>query len=210
MASKLNTEFNYRYQVIGETPWAKLETLKGFLVGRKRAAVLEEVSRLKHQAKVEELKNAESIAALPHVLLNLRAELLEAESFLEDQKEAFVLNHDEIARLEKLIAELYVVAEPTRLNHEDGTPYSDNEMLEANAAYEFTMDIAKDIHAEIITNGRPSAAKLRNAMSNPVTFAALKSIGLIPDTAMQLGCTFGPGLSMVITADGALDMLGNK
>jgi hypothetical protein len=28
--------------VIGSTPWEKLKTLKGFLVGRKRAAVLEQ------------------------------------------------------------------------------------------------------------------------------------------------------------------------
>ncbi len=32
MASNLNSEFNYRYQVIGSTPWEKLKTLKGFLV----------------------------------------------------------------------------------------------------------------------------------------------------------------------------------
>ena len=41
MASKLNTEFNYRYQVIGDTPWEKIKTLKGFLEGRIRAAALE-------------------------------------------------------------------------------------------------------------------------------------------------------------------------
>ncbi len=48
MASNLNSEFNYRYQVIGSTPWEKLKTLKGFLVGRKRAAVLEQVADLKY------------------------------------------------------------------------------------------------------------------------------------------------------------------
>jgi hypothetical protein len=53
MASNLNSEFNYRYQVIGSTPWEKIKTLQGFLVGRKRAAVLEEVAALKHQAKIE-------------------------------------------------------------------------------------------------------------------------------------------------------------
>jgi len=42
MASNLNSEFNYRYQVIGSTLWEKLKTLKGFLVGTKRAAVLEQ------------------------------------------------------------------------------------------------------------------------------------------------------------------------
>ena len=55
MASKLNTEFNYRYQVIGCTPWEKIKTLKGFLEGRIRAAALEEVGNLKDQAKVSKL-----------------------------------------------------------------------------------------------------------------------------------------------------------
>jgi len=201
MASKLNTEFNYRYQVIGETPWAKIETLKGFLVGRKRAAVLEEVSMLKHQAKIEELKNAESLKSLPHVILTLKAEILEAESFLEDSKEAFALNHKEIAILENLLTELYEIANPTRLTYPDGTEYSDNDMLEANAAYEFTMDIARDIQAEIIANGRPSPAKLRNAMSNPITFNTLKQIGFIPENTVRLGCSFDNEMKMLITAD---------
>jgi len=49
MAQKFNTEFNYRYQVIGCTPWEKIKTLKGFLEGRIRAQALEEVGKLKHQ-----------------------------------------------------------------------------------------------------------------------------------------------------------------
>jgi len=43
MAQKFNTEFNYRYQVIGNTPWERIKTLKGFLEGRIRALALEEV-----------------------------------------------------------------------------------------------------------------------------------------------------------------------
>ena len=54
MASNLNSEFNYRYQVIGSTPWEKIKTLQGFYVGRKRAAVLEEVAELKYQASLTE------------------------------------------------------------------------------------------------------------------------------------------------------------
>ena len=45
MAVKLNSEFNYRYQVIGETPWEKIKTLKGFLEGRVRAAHIRERMR---------------------------------------------------------------------------------------------------------------------------------------------------------------------
>jgi len=186
MASNLNSEFNYRYQVIGNTPWEKIKTLQGFLGGRKRAAVLEEVAALKHQAKIEELKHLKEVPALPHIILNLQAELIEAESFLEDQKHAFELNRKEIQILEKLMTELYIEVEPTRLKHEDGTPYTDDEMFEANANYEFTVTIGREIQAEIIALGRPSPAKLLNAMSNPQTLESLKLVGLVPKETMLL------------------------
>lgn len=186
MASKLNSEFNYRYQVMGETPWEKIKHLQNFLVGRKRAAALEEVSELKYQAKLAELEMAKQNNALPHIILNLKAEIIETQSVLDDQKHSFELNRQEIRILEKLLKELFDIAEPTRLKHTDGTPYTDEEMFEANAANEFTVMIGREIQAEIISQGRPSPAKLRNAMSNPYTFAALKQVGLIPEGAMMI------------------------
>jgi hypothetical protein len=187
MASNLNSEFNYRYQVIGSTPWEKIKTLQGFLVGRKRAAVLEQVADLKHQAKLEELKHLKTVPALPHVILNLQAEIIELESFLDDQTHAFRLNDKEIEILNKLMTELYIEVEPTRLRHEDGTPYTDDEMFEANANHEFTVTIGREIQAEIIANGRPSPAKLLNAMSNPQTLEALKLVGIVPKETILLG-----------------------
>jgi maltooligosyltrehalose synthase len=186
MASNLNSEFNYRYQVIGSTPWEKIKTLQGFLVGRKRAAVLEECAELKYQAKLEELNHLREIPAAKHLILNLRAEILELESHLDDQKHAFELNRKEIKILEKLMAELYTEVEPTRLKHEDGTPYTDDEMFEENANYEFTVTVGREIQAEIIANGRPSPAKLLNAMSNPQTLESLKLVGLIPNETSLL------------------------
>lgn len=186
MASNLNSEFNYRYQVIGNTPWEKLKTLQGFLVGRKRAAVLEEVAELKYQAKLEELKHLKTVPALPHIMLNLQAEIIELESHLDDQKHAFELNRKEIQILEKLINEIYTEVEPTRLKHEDGTPYSDDEMFEANANYEFTVMVGREIQSEIIAMGRPSPAKLLNAMSNPETLNALMQVGLVPQGTVLL------------------------
>jgi hypothetical protein len=186
MASNLNSEFNYRYQVIGSTPWEKIKTLKGFLVGRKRAAVLEECGELKYQAKLEELKHLKTVPALPHILLNLQAEILEIESHIDDSKHAYELNRTEIKILEKYMAELYAEVEPSRLRHEDGTPYSDDEMFEANANYEFTVTIGREIQSEIIAMGRPSPAKLLNAMSNPQTLETLKYIGLVPKGTMLL------------------------
>lgn len=186
MASNLNSEFNYRYQVIGSTPWEKLKTLKGFLVGRKRAAALEKCAELKYKAKLEEYKHLKTVPALPHILLNLEAEIIELESHLDDQKHAFELNRKEIEILEKLIAELYEICEPTRI-----PGYTDDQMFEANANYEFTVTVGRELQAEIIANGRPSPAKLLNAMSNPQTIKMLKSVGLVPEGTTLLGGEYG-------------------
>ena len=186
MASKLNTEFNYRYQVIGDTPWEKIKTLQGFLEGRVRAAALEEVGDLKNQAKVSKLKHLQNGGnGLEHEILELKAEILEAESHEATATEAFELNRKEIEILKKLLEELYVIAEPTRI-----AGYSDEEMWEANQANEFTVSIGREIQAEMIANGRPSPAKLKNAMSNPHTWNALKKIGLVPkETKILMGNT---------------------
>jgi len=184
MASNLNSEFNYKYQVIGSTPWEKLKTLQGFLVGRKRAAVLEKCADLKYKAKLAEYKHLLTVPALPHILLNLEAEILELESHLDDQKHAFELNRNEIKILEKLIAELYEICEPTRIEG-----YTDDQMFEANANLEFTVTVGRELQSEIIAYGRPSSAKLLNAMSNPQTLQMLTSVGLVPQgtTLLEAG-----------------------
>jgi len=194
MASKLNTEFNYRYQVIGDTPWEKIKTLQGFLEGRVRAAALEEVGNLKNQAKVSKLKHLQNGGnGLEHEILELKDEILEGISHQPAAKEAFELNQKEIKILEKLLEELYVLAEPTRIKG-----YSDEEMFEANAANEFTVAIGKEIQAEIIAMGRPSPAKIRNAMSNPYTWNALKEIGMIPKDAKLLTGNINPKLKIAL------------
>jgi hypothetical protein len=186
MASNLNSEFNYRYQVMGDTPWEKIKQLQNFLEGRKRAAALEECADLKRKAKFLELQSLKDNGALPHLILNCQAEIIEMESVQEDQRHNFDLNRKEMKVIQKLLDELYIIVEPTRMKHPDGTPYTDDEMFEENAANEFTVMIGREIQAEIIANGRPSPAKLRNAMSNPHTFLALQSIGLVPPEAMLL------------------------
>ena len=191
MASKLNTEFNYRYQVIGDTAWEKIKTLQGFLVGRVRAAVLEEVSELKYKAQLAKLKRLENEAGLEEDILELKAEIMETESHQQTAHEAYRLNEAEIVIIKKLLKELYVIAEPTRIKG-----YTDEEMFEANAANEFTVNIGREIQAEMIANGRPSAAKIRNAMSNPHTWNALKSVGLIPKEPKILEGHINPTLKI--------------
>jgi hypothetical protein len=179
--SKLNSEFNYRYQVIGETVWAKIQTLNGFLDGRIRAAALEEVADLKYKAKLWDLQDLKDNNARYCLILEKQAEIVELESFQREQKINFALNRDEIDCLKKLLAELYAIAEPTRIKG-----YTDEQMYEANAANEFTHVVGREIQAEILANGRPSPAKLHNAMSNPHTFKAVQSWGLIPQEAVLL------------------------
>jgi len=192
MASKFNSEFNYRYQVIGDTPWEKIKTLQGFLEGRVRAAALEEVGNLKDQAKVAKLKHLQNGGnGLEHEILELKAEILEGRSMQPTAKEAFELNKKEIKILKNLLKELFVIAEPTRIKG-----YSDEEMWEANAANEFTVNIGREIQAEMIANGRPSPAKLKNAMSNPYTWNALKDIGLVPKETKILVGNINPQLKI--------------
>jgi hypothetical protein len=194
MASKFNSEFNYRYQVIGDTAWEKIKTLQGFLEGRIRAAALEEVGDLKNQAKVSKLKHLQNGGnGLEHEILELKAEILECESNKSIEKEAFELNLKEIKILEKLLEELYVIAEPTRIKG-----YSDEEMWEVNQANEFTVSIGREIQAEMIANGRPSPAKLKNAMSNPYTWNALKQVGLIPKETKILMGNIDPTLKIAL------------
>ena len=192
MAAKFNSEFNYRYQVIGHTPWEKIKTLKGFLEGRIRTAKLQEVGKLKFQAMIAKLKHLQK-TGLEHEVLELKAEILETESFHQTEEECFKLNLDEIEILKKLLKELYVIAEPTRIKG-----YTDEEMFEANAANEFTVHIGKEIQAEMIANGRPSAAKIGNAMSNPYTWNALKSVGLIPKDTKILEGNINPSLEITL------------
>jgi hypothetical protein len=208
--AKLNSEFNYRYQVIGETVWKKIETLQGFLDGRKRAAILETVSNLKSKAKYAELKHLKSIDALPHVILELEADIIEMESFFEEGKRNFEQNKDEIKIIEKLLKECYELAEPTRLKHKDGTLYSDEEMFEVNAANEFTVLLAREMQAEVIANGRPSAAKIKNAMSNPLTWTALKNVGLIPKETPLIGSSIDPTIIQLNLKDDPVEALEHK
>jgi hypothetical protein len=208
--AKLNSEFNYRYQVIGETVWKKIETLQGFLDGRKRAAILETVSDLKSKAQYAKLKHLKSIDALPHVILELEAEIMEMESFFEEGKRNWDQNKDEIKIIEKLLKECYELAEPTRLKHKDGTPYSDEEMFEVNAANEFTVLLAREMQAEVIANGRPSAAKIKNAMSNPLTWTALKNIGLIPKETPLIGSSIDPTTIQLNLKDDPIEAIEHK
>lgn len=187
MPAKFNTEFNYRYQVIGETPWEKIKTLKGFLEGRERAADLEEISNIRYEAKKAKLKYLEEGNGLLHEILELKAEILEIESNRKIHSEMFDINNQEIEILERLLKECYDLAEPTRI-----TGYTDEEMFEANAANEFTAMIGKEIYAEILATGHPSSAKIRNAMSNPITWDALQKIGLIPSEAKYLEGSHDP------------------
>jgi hypothetical protein len=59
-------------------------------------------------------------------------------------------------------------------------------MFEANANYEFTVTVGRELQSEIIAMGRPSPAKLLNAMSNPQTLEALIQLGLVPQNTVLL------------------------
>jgi len=199
--AKFNSEFNYRHQVIGETVWEKIKTLHGFMDGRKHALALEQVAVLREQSVYAKLKYLQETNAPQHEIIELQADIFEMEALSDESKKNFQDVRDEIAILKKLFDELYAIAEPTRLKHADGTPYSDEEMFEANAANEFTVWLVREMQAEIMANGHPSAARLKNAMSNPVTWNALKQIGIIDQNTKFLVGNVDPTKVELIPAD---------
>ena len=181
MPSKFNSEFNYRFQVMGNTPWAKIKILRGFLEGRERAAVLEKAAHLNHDALIAELAYLKTTGAPEHETMRLQAKILESESGMMIVDEAYELNRKEIDILNNLLAECYVMAEPTRIEG-----YSDEEMFEANEANEFTVRTLREMQSEIISHGRPTPATILHAMDNPVTLTASIQAGLLPIEAIPL------------------------
>ena len=137
MASKSHTEFEYKFQVNGETIWEKIKILRGFYEGRIRAAKLQEVGNKRYQSKVEKIKWLKETNGPIHEILDLEADLLEQDSFADEAKILYELNKEEIAMLERLLQEAYVIAEPTRIKG-----FTDEQMFEANAANEFTAVVA--------------------------------------------------------------------
>ena len=181
MPSKFNSEFNYKYQVMGCTPWEKIKILKGFLEGRERAVGLEEASHLKHDALIAELSYLKTTGAPEHEQMRLQAQLLESESGMMILDEAYELNRQEIEILNRLIAECYEMAEPTRIEG-----YSDEEMFEVNASHEFAVTTMREMQSEIIANGRPNPATVLHAMNNPHVLTAILQSGLLPADAIPL------------------------
>jgi len=68
--------------------------------------------------------------------------------------------------------------------------------------------MGREIQSEMIANGRPSAARIRNAMSNPHTWNALKQVGLIPKQTKILEGNTNPQLK--IELKGVEDTIAQK
>ena len=181
MPSKFNSEFNYKYQVMGCTPWEKIKILKGFLEGRVRAVALEECSHLQHDSLVAEMAFLKTNGAPEHEQMRLQAKILESASHMVITDEAYELNRQEIEILNRLIAECYEMAEPTRIEG-----YSDEDMFEVNASHEFAVLTMREMQSEIIANGRPTPATVLHAMNNPHVLSAVLQSGLLPATAIPL------------------------
>ena len=181
MPSKFNSEFNYKYQVMGCTPWERIKILKGFLEGRVRAVALEESAHLQHDSLIAEMAYLKTTGAPEHEQMRLQAKIVESISHMVVVDEAYELNRQEIKMLNRLLAECYEMAEPTRIEG-----YTDEEMFEANAAYDFTVQTLREMQSEIISHGRPTPATILHAMNNPVTLTASIQAGLLPREAIPI------------------------
>ena len=166
---------------MGNTPWAKIKILRGFLEGRVRAAAGEELSYLQHNAKIAELDYLKKENAPEHEQMRAEAEIIESKAGMAIIDEAYQLNCKEMEILNKVLAECYEIAEPTRI-----PGYSDEDMFEANEANEFTATTLREMQSEMIALGRPTPATVLHAMNNPHTLYAAIQSGLLPMEALPL------------------------
>ena len=166
---------------MGCTPWERIKILKGFLEGRVRAVALEECAHLGHDALIAEMAYLKTTGAPEHEQMRLQAKIVESASHMVVVDEAYELNRQEIKILNRLLAECYEMAEPTRIEG-----YTDEEMFEANAAHEFTIQTLREMQSEMIALGRPTPATILHAMNNPVTLTASIQAGLLPREAIPI------------------------
>ena len=176
--ARLNTKFNYLTQIEGNTVWERIKTLQGFIEGRKRAMALKEVNKLESEAMEAELEDARANKPIWEVK-RLEAKKVEWDSVQEQLKKDWELCETELKELLEIQDMLYAQAE--RYTHPDGTPYTDDEMFEANAELEFVTMAAKEIQASIIAHGRPTPTQVRWLMSCPKGEEFLRAIpNLVP------------------------------
>jgi len=172
--ARFNSTFNYITQVQGETIWERIKTLKGFLNGRKRAVKIQEKTKLEKLALEKEIQNAIDTNQPEWEVLRLKSKLIDFTCWEDENKELMEETYAEIKALEKLLAELYSQVE--RYTHEDGTPYTDDEMFEANSETEFLAMAIKEIQADILATGRPNQMHIRWLMRTPKGVEMLKQI----------------------------------
>lgn len=160
MAVRINTEFNYRNLVEGETIWYKIKTLKGFLENRELALRGKKVAELRLKAKKAKLLQDSSLNEWEK--LELEAEILEIENNKSIEDEAYALCEKEIETLKKLLEEYYEIAEPLRIEG-----FSDDEMIEATAGDEFCMKLIKEMKANVIATGTVPPELIQRALKAP-------------------------------------------
>lgn len=180
--AKFNSNFNYKTQVEGETVWERIKTLRGFLNGRERALAIQEQDRLEYEALHEEYTYLIESKAHSFELKRMEAKIGEQDSVRVQLKYDFNLCKGEIKDLKEIIDELMIEGEKTRVEG-----YTDEEMYEHNAEFEFATKISKEIQADILALGRPSQVHVRQAMSCDMGIQLLKSLpGFIPNDIMLL------------------------
>ena len=175
MVSKVNTIFNYKYIVDGETIWYRIKTLQGFLNGRKQAFEMQKVSEKNFEALKAKYEYLKSKPETPlYELLEIEAKIMENEIMQPDYLDCLEKNKEEIKNLEKLLEEAYAIAEPQRIEG-----YSDEQMLEATAPAEFMAKLKQEMASQILITGTISSQLIQRAMKYPGAIKELQEIGLL-------------------------------
>lgn len=164
----MNHNSAYVYSVDGVTVWERLRVIRNFLVDRKKALALAEISLEEINEKITEETNKFEKKRLE----------LELPELIENIQYA----KEEVEFLLKMEKELASVAEESRIEGK-----TDHEMYEINHFYEHEIRLADKAKSELLAEARIRPDTIRELSQCPKALLIVEESGLIQNADMFIG-----------------------
>ena len=158
--AQMNHNSAYVYSVDGNTIWERLRVIRGFLVDRKKALALAEMS----QEQILEQIDAESD----------KYERKKLELELPELEENIIYAKEEVDFLINMESEIAEKAEESRVEGK-----SDHEMYEINHFFEHEVRLANKAKAEILSENRIRPETILDLVRCPKALAQVEETGLL-------------------------------
>lgn len=164
--AQVNHNYDYLTVVDGHTVWERLRVIRNFLLDRRKALKIANMSKEKFEATKDSMD---------------KWDRAEAEIMNEDQDELIQDCVDEIAFLEELENVLKIEAEKERVEGK-----SDREMYEINFAKESRVRLVHKVQSEMLSVGHISPDTMRSVMRDKSVVNRLVELKLMGEDAPLL------------------------